>query len=113
MPEVGLRPDEVSYTATISACAKEAWWETALDLLAEMKTRSITPSVASYTAVIDTCARGKRCDHVFRLLDEMVAAKREPNVITFNAALLALALSEDPQSWQRARALFGRMEDQG
>ena len=48
----GLQPDVITYSATISACAKGHQPERALELLAEMQGRGLDPNVITYSAAI-------------------------------------------------------------
>ena len=56
----GAYPDEISYSAAISACEKGKQWEEALRLLQQMTCRALTPNEISYNAAISACEKGKQ-----------------------------------------------------
>ena len=60
MTSRALTPDEISYTAAISACEKSKQWEEALRMLQQMTCRALTPNEISYNAAISACEKGKQ-----------------------------------------------------
>ena len=89
MPGAGIKPDVVSYNATILACGKGGKREEALSLLKEMYRASIKPNVVSYNAAISACEKGGKWKEVLSLLEAMRSAGVKPNVISYNATISA------------------------
>lgn len=57
----GVRPDVITYTSVISACARARppQPEKALTLLATMRAKGLEPDLIAYTVVMDACAKGR------------------------------------------------------
>lgn len=57
----GVRPDVITYTSVISACARARppQPEKALALLATMRAKGLEPDLVTYTVVMDACAKGR------------------------------------------------------
>ena len=66
-----LTPNEISYSAAISACEKGKQWEEALRLLQQMTCRALTPNEISYSAAISACEKSKQWEEALRLLQQM------------------------------------------
>eukprot|EP00959_Pyramimonas_sp_CCMP1952_P412627 8646518-Pyramimonas_sp.AAC.1 len=60
MLEAKLEPDDISYSAGISACGKAEQWQRALVLLSEMREAKLEPTVISYSAGISACEKGEQ-----------------------------------------------------
>ena len=74
-----LPPNEISYSAAISACEKGKQWEEALRLLQQTTCRALTPDKISYSAAISACEKGKQWVEALRLLLEMTCMVLTPN----------------------------------
>ena len=61
----------------------------ALELLEEMKSRSVEPDVISFSAAISACGAGGQWERALELLEEMQVRGVAPDVISFNAAISA------------------------
>ena len=69
MRPAGIEPNEYSYSAAISACAKSGGeWKRALLLLDEMRAAGVNPSVVSFSAAISACAKGGQWQRALQLL---------------------------------------------
>ena len=58
MPGRRLKPEVISYSASISACEKGLQWVRALSLVREMPSRRLELEVISYGASISACEKG-------------------------------------------------------
>jgi pentatricopeptide repeat protein len=97
----------ITYNATISACEKGGQWETAVDLLAEMRARGIEPDVITYSATISACEKGGQWEKAVELFEEMRARGIVPNVITYNATIEAcMAANEHEHAVRLYSAAF-------
>ena len=47
-----MEPNVVTHNAAMTACANDGQWETALQLLEEMKRSGVEPNVRSYNAAM-------------------------------------------------------------
>ena len=60
MPERGVTPDVITYSATISAGEKAGQWQQALELLREMPGRDVTLNVITYNPTISACEKASQ-----------------------------------------------------
>jgi pentatricopeptide repeat protein len=67
----GVKPDVITYNASISACEKGGQWEKALQLLEEMRAKGVEPDVSLYSASISACEKGGQWEKALQLLEEM------------------------------------------
>lgn len=81
MRSLGVRGDEVSFTAAIDACAQQGQWHRALSLLDEMRAEGIPPTVRSFSAAISACGKGQQWARAVALLREMEAVGVSPNEV--------------------------------
>jgi pentatricopeptide repeat domain-containing protein 1 len=72
----GVKPDVITYNASISACEKGGQWEKALQLLEEMRAKGVEPDVILYSASISACEKGGQWEKALQLLEEMRAKGR-------------------------------------
>ena len=94
----GVEPNIYTYTSAISACEKGRQCDLALELLVEMKGRSIEPNVISYNAAISACGVGRRPERALELLAEMQESSTiQPDVISYNAAISACEKARRPE----------------
>ena len=89
----GVQPNEISYSAAISACEKGQQWERALGLLAQMEEHGVQPNVISYSAAISACEKGQQWERALALLAQMEARGLELGVATFTAVMQVLVSS--------------------
>lgn len=81
MRSLGIRGDEVSFTAAIDACAQQGQWNMALSLLDEMRAEGVPPTVRSFSAAISACGKGQQWARAVALLREMEAVGVSPNEV--------------------------------
>jgi len=98
------------WSRAMNASARSGQWKKALDLIAEMPRRKISPSVVDYNTVIAACKKGRRWDMGIRMLREMKAVKVIPDVITYNTAISGCARSKQ---WEIAMKLLEEMQSEG
>ncbi len=70
------------YSSVISACAKGAQLEQALQLQREMPRPSVEPKVIRFSAAVSACEKGARPEQAPELLREMQRQRVEPDVIS-------------------------------
>merc|ERR1740122_99197 len=91
-----LRPDTVTYTACISACAKQNRWEQVVLLLSDMVSAALEPNTITWVAALDSCAQGRGWETALALLIWMQRYHYMLEWATRDAAIKAL--SEDGRS---------------
>jgi pentatricopeptide repeat protein len=64
-------PDEIVYNSLIDGCARGEDYDRGLQVLADMKTKGISPSNFTLSVVIKLCCRCKRLDHAFKFTEEL------------------------------------------
>ncbi|CAE8631059.1 unnamed protein product [Polarella glacialis] len=57
MPTESVLPNEITYSAAISACSKGSQWQLALNLLRLMPVASVVPNEISYSANVSACSK--------------------------------------------------------
>jgi len=117
----------VLYAAAVHACERGLQWQVALDLIEDMKSRTLTPSLATISAAIAACAaqgkrqHGKRQEEeedarpgevelwqrALQLFGSLEEKQLQPHLVAFNAALNACSSWEQ---WQAALALLQRSD---
>jgi hypothetical protein len=83
-------PGVITYTAAISACAKDVQWQQAIGALS-MQTADLKPVVFTYTATTSACAQNGQWLQALGLL-AMQTSDLLPVVITYAAAISACAM---------------------
>jgi pentatricopeptide repeat domain-containing protein 1 len=53
-----MAPDEINYSAKVSACKKGGQWQMALNLLSMMPEAEKVPDEITYSAAISACKKG-------------------------------------------------------
>jgi hypothetical protein len=86
-------PVDITYTAAISACAKDEQWQQAHGLPA-MRTADLMPVVITCAAAISTCAKDVQWQQAVGLL-AMQTGKLMPVVITLTAAISADTIDDN------------------
>ncbi|CAE8614196.1 unnamed protein product [Polarella glacialis] len=108
MPEARVLPNEITYSAAVSACQKGGQWQLALGLLNSMPGMSLIPNEVSYNSAISACGKGGQWQLALILLSQMPDRRLVPNEISYNAAISAC---EKVGQWQGALVLLGRMPE--
>merc|ERR1712137_1206430 len=88
-----VEPDEISFSAAISACEKCEEWERALWILAEMHEQAVEANIVSFNAAISAC---ERCSHVNRgltLMFELQQRGIQQSLSSLTWALARLSVS--------------------
>ena len=98
-----VSPNEVSFSAGISACEKGDRWQVALEILSEMATSEASPNVFSYSACISACERASQWQLALVLLAQMFTAGIVPDQIILNTLLTA---RDKGTQWEMAFYLF-------
>ena len=98
-----VSPNEVSFSAGISACEKGDRWQVALEILSEMATSEASPNVFSYSACISACERASQWQLALVLLAQMFTAGIVPDQIILNTLLTA---RDKGTQWEMAFHLF-------
>merc|ERR1712008_226117 len=85
-----FEPNTISYSITMSACAKRAEWQKTLAMLNTMRQTVIKPNLCSYNMASSACEKGAKWWRAFELLatmDEAVLEQlREANSNEFVAS---------------------------
>lgn len=99
------KPDEVTYTMMIHACAKNDEVEKALNLFEDMSNRGLYPTDVTFNTIINACARRPDYyDEAFNLLNQMQEVHGfVPDLITYNTLLHGCAKKKD---LNRAREIY-------
>ncbi|CAE8585534.1 unnamed protein product, partial [Polarella glacialis] len=93
-----LRPNVISFTSAISACARQ--WEQALGLLVGMGAAGVKPTAIAYNALINACSKGRQWQCAVSLLRDMSSRELlEPDIVSFNATISAMGTSSVETAW--------------
>ncbi|CAJ1431933.1 unnamed protein product [Effrenium voratum] len=106
MPSAKVQANDVSFSATISACEKGGQWQQALALFRAMPAAQVQANIYSFSATISACGRGGQWQHALALLRAMPEASIKTSDFCFAPAISACG--KDGQ-WQQALALFFEM----
>ncbi|CAK0844561.1 unnamed protein product [Prorocentrum cordatum] len=98
------------YVRTITEHAKNKRCGEALELLDDMRRRSVPPNTSVYTALISACDKGKQQERAMELFDEMKAQQCTPNAVTYNALISACGRGSHPE---RALEVWEEMRSNG
>jgi len=98
------------YVRTITEHAKNKRCGEALELLDDMRRRSVPPNTSVYTALINACDKGKQQERAMELFDEMKAQKCTPNAVTYNSLISACGRGSNPD---RALEVWDEMRSNG
>jgi len=120
-PYMRNRPTQYHYSAIITACADNGRWETALQILDDMRAQKASedkhlkyrqpPNSVIYSAVMNACGRCDRYDKALHVFDTLLSERREgqgppKDTILFNQALNACRRL---RRYQRAYELYANM----
>lgn len=108
MRQVGVRPDLLSYNATLSACAKGRKWREAVALLRRMPGGGVPPDRVSYELAVKVCGNCGQGELATTLLREMPKVGITPSVLTYNEAITVCGGSGE---WRLALDLLKQMLD--
>jgi len=104
-----VRPDIITYTNAMKACARGKVPTRALALLeAVKKKKNLKLDAYVYTTVIDACGKSKMWRKALDLLDEMKESEIIPNAYTYSAAMAACG---NGSQWERALELLNQMKE--
>ena len=90
----------------ITACARAAQWQAALQVLADMDEAGLVPDVFCFSSAITACEKDSQWQMSLQLLSSMLSAEVVPNVISFNASISSC---EKGGTWQKALLLMSQM----
>jgi len=99
-------PNEISYGAAISACAKVGRWQNAIGLLEEMPRRSLTPDAISYNLAIKACAVAAQWQRGLSFLEELLRKNVEVSDLSYSHTI---GVCQKSQQWQQALAILGKI----
>ncbi|WIA39551.1 hypothetical protein OEZ86_005639 [Tetradesmus obliquus] len=105
-----LRPNQVTYSAAITACARGHMLDVALELFAEMQATGLVPDEVTYSIVLSTASRAGDWDTVQQLLEVMHSQGMPARTPVYAAYLRQLCKHEE---WNRALSLFLVMQELG
>eukprot|EP00434_Breviolum_minutum_P013440 symbB.v1.2.011847.t1/scaffold801.1/size161289/3 len=99
-----MKPNVVSWNATISACEKDKQWAEALWLFF-MFTSSCprTLDVVTVNATISSCEKGSQWGHALHIFHTVPKMAIEADIISFNSTISSC---EKAAQWQHAVSLF-------
>jgi len=96
MVQANLAPNLVTYNTLISAWAKVAKPQKALELLEELKAHGLTPSVVTYSAIVNAWAKASNPEEAEQCVEMMKRAGVMPNTVTYNTVLSAWTKAKQP-----------------
>ena len=105
----GAAAQKVSREA-ITACARVAWWQLALQVLEDIDGAGLVPDVFCFSSAITACEKGSQWELGVGLLGRMRYVQTAPNVYSFSAAISAC---EKCGEWQMATQLLSSMLSAG
>ncbi|CAJ1396391.1 unnamed protein product [Effrenium voratum] len=101
-----LQPEQVAFSALLSACGSAGQWPTARGLLAAARLEDLDE--VSFGAAISACAAGRQWQLALALLQDMLRLSVAPNRVAINAAASAC---ERGGRWRRAGAVLGSLAE--
>ncbi|CAE7255564.1 unnamed protein product [Symbiodinium natans] len=104
---LGLRPNVMTYGATMNALARGAAWQLALQLLHVMKEQTVPPNAVVCSCAISACDEAEEWTQSLALLEAMCRGGPAPNLITFNSAIIACTHA---RKWLTAVHLFRHLQ---
>ena len=106
MPLARAVPNEISFSAGISACEKGGEWQMALFLLSQMPLAGAVPDEISFNAGISACEKGGEWQMALYLLSQMHLAGVVPNEISLSACIKSCGTAS---IWELALSLFASL----
>ncbi|CAE6951880.1 unnamed protein product [Symbiodinium natans] len=98
-----MKPNVITFCASINACARAALWQAAVHLFSSMPDAQVIPNVISYNATISCCEKGGHWQAALQLFASLPDVKLAPDVISHSAAISAC---EKGGQWQAALQVF-------
>ena len=129
---LSLEPDIVTINSLLTVCEKDGAWETALEILEDLKEGSARdpnmrghmhdgrrskypgvpsgPDLISYNAAIASCRKDGQWECAMNLLDDMRSSSTvEPDLISFNSALGVCVKARNPGAGRAALEIWRRI----
>ncbi|CAE8617339.1 unnamed protein product [Polarella glacialis] len=97
----GLRPDVVTFSATVSACARGHRWEHVLEILSEMRHAQAAPNALTVTNALGSLVSNWKV--ALELVMGASAGRVTPDVVCFGSALSAF---EKCKAWEQVLAML-------
>ena len=85
-----MKPNIITYTAVIDACAKSGDMEKAVEWLSKAEEAGLKPEIITYNAVINTCADSSDENVALNLLEAMSLSRVAPEAATVSFVMRAL-----------------------
>lgn len=85
--------DVQAYTAAITACGTASLWDSALEVLQDMRTAKCEPNLFSYNAAMGACQAALEWERALRLYFSMGRAHLTPDTTSYNLLLSSCARS--------------------
>ncbi|CAE7360375.1 unnamed protein product [Symbiodinium sp. KB8] len=82
---VGLLPSVVTFGSAISACERQALWQTAISQLSEVEEARLRASVVVYNSAISSCEKGEHWQLALYLLGDLCERQLQPSTVSCNA----------------------------
>ena len=98
VPEAAVAPNQVSFSAAISACEKNVKWRMALLLFSCMPIARVLSDVISFSAAISAFEKGCQWQMALFLFWQMSEARVVPDLVSFNASISACESSGGQKS---------------
>lgn len=84
------RPSGYHYAAIMTACADNKRWESALEILDQVREdKRSRPNVVIYTAAMTACAKAERWKEMLDIFDTLIEERLPLDTACYNAALMA------------------------
>jgi len=104
MIENGLKPDRITYNAVIKTQERcVGRWQSALELVDEMRDKNIQPDERTYNTIISACKRSNEWEAAFSIALNLKKYGIQPSIVTINTVISAL---DKGGKWQAGIALF-------
>ncbi|POO02483.1 Tetratricopeptide-like helical domain containing protein [Trema orientale] len=113
MNEVGLSPNQITWSILIDICGSSGNVEGALKILRSMRETGIEPDVVAYTTVIKVCVESANVKVAFALFAEMKRNQIQPNLVTYNTLLRARSRYGSSREVKQCLAVYQDMRRAG
>merc|ERR1711933_99119 len=88
--EARLKPEIITYSAVINACAKSGDMEKAVEWLSKAQQARLKPEIITYNTVINACAEFGDKNVALNLVDAMSLSRVAPDAATVSFVMRAL-----------------------
>ncbi|KAI8477052.1 MAG: hypothetical protein J3K34DRAFT_169864 [Monoraphidium minutum] len=85
--ELAHLADVYTYTTAISQCSSHHQLRRALELVEEMRARSVALNVHTYSALLNVCLKSNELDTALDTYQQMLSQGVSPNLVTYNTLL--------------------------